>query len=206
MSVGVGDSVGVVEANLDHWNYDYTWDQIGNGDRRTLALQAHFDIPLDSVDWTLMTPVQACADNLAKHVDAGWTKQEVLAQNWNVSTDATFSGEIAVARGGNVKPAKQTNLGQLDLQSDQFDYHVFVRCLAAPNLENTLAPPTGTAMPFQPGQIQVSDRPARQEIRPARQSDRPARQETRPARQSDRPERQSDRPERQDTRPPRQQD
>ncbi len=205
LRVGVGDDVSVVEADFSPWSYDYTWRQIGSGERRTLALQAQFDIPLENIDWHQMNPTQACAANMAYQIDNGLTKEQVLAQVWNVSTYANFSGGMAVMRSGNVAPVASDNLGQMDWTDDETDYQVFVRCLAAPGLGNTVLPPNGTtATPLQPQEIDFENRPARQEDRPERQDTRPPRQEDRPERQDTRPPRQEDRPERQDTRPPRQ--
>jgi len=199
MRVGVGDEISVVEADFSPWSYDYTWRQIGSGERRTLALQAQFDIPLDSVDWHQINPTQACAANMAYQIDNGLAKEQVLAQVWNISTYANFSGGMAVMRSGNVAPVAPDNLGQMDWTDDETDYQVFVRCLAAPGLGNTVLTPEGTTTtPLQPLEIGLGDRPARQDTRPARQDDRPERQDTRPPRQEDRPKRQDTRPPRQD--------
>jgi len=158
ITFGAGMGITVKESNLGQWNYPLTWSQIGSGERRTLSVEVSFGMPLTSVVWANHDPVEACEANMADKIDDGWSKEQVLAQEWSLSVQATFSAQMTVARRFNIKPASETSFGNLDYASDYHLYQVFVECAAVPAFINTVEAPNDTSSDNRPGRTFASDR------------------------------------------------
>ena len=161
MTVGAGTGISVVESNIGYWDYPLSWQQIGGGDRRTLSLEVQFVLPLTSIVWMNHDPLAACEANMADKIDDGWTKEQVLAQEWNLSVQAVFSAEMSVVRRGNVQPALQTPLNRMDRQKDNHAYQIFVECQSVPIFENTVAARPESSADRRPDRTYAADRPSR---------------------------------------------
>ncbi|MEM6410516.1 MAG: hypothetical protein AAF683_03160 [Pseudomonadota bacterium] len=125
------------------WNYYYSYSEVGKGTLRQRSWNASLPLSLLDVKWHGRNPVEECNHNLAQKMSDGWSKEQVLAEKWQVSTGARFSAALIVTRPSNVTShplsIKKT---KFDHERTSLVYPVYVECLSVPGLHNTIAPPT----------------------------------------------------------------
>ena len=76
-----------------------------------------FHADMRDVHW-VVTPGKLCRDNMAKQMDRGWTRQQVLSREWNLSAKAVLHFYAAAStpskiRNGRVAGNSETRMANL---------------------------------------------------------------------------------------------
>lgn len=122
------------------WIYEVPFRDLGSGKKRTVNLARTFNIPLNKIRWKgEINPVAACNEHLQRKMQQGLSRQQVLNQVWKISTQAYFSLSAIAARPKLAENPEFSTSGYSS-KDDSYLYHVPVRCLAAPNSTNQVAP------------------------------------------------------------------
>lgn len=126
--------------SLSRWKYEVPFRDLGSGKKRSVSLARTFDIPLNKIRWKgEVNPVAACNEHLQRKMQQGLSRQQVLNQVWKISTEAYFSISTSVARPKLAQSGEFSAAGYSS-KRDSHLYRVPVRCLAAPNSTNQVAP------------------------------------------------------------------
>ncbi|MEM8572788.1 MAG: hypothetical protein AAGG56_18095 [Pseudomonadota bacterium] len=163
LKVEASTTANYLESSGGNWHYRYAYSEVGSGNSREKVWNHGYPLVLTEVEWFPRNPVEECNYNLARKMSQGWTKEQVLAQNWSLSTKAAFSASVVVTKRMHTTPNPNSlALGRRDIGSASTLYPVSVECMALPSLHNTIAPPEPKKMTISvPNNRRDDDRPSR---------------------------------------------
>jgi len=127
MKVGSTTPVRYFEADGNAWSKRFANRAVGSGTKRTVSIDFAPVIALTKINWQGANPKQACQQNMQAQMGKGWSKSQVLAKEWTVSSRAYFELDAVAAKKNKAKNNKW-NIGNTTNQRDGMAYTLSATC------------------------------------------------------------------------------